>query len=180
MIAAVVLAGGRATRMGQDKALATLGEATLLDHVVRRLANQAAPILLNANGDPARFARFDLPVVPDTLADQPGPLAGVLAAMLWLAAHRPDVADLLSVPVDCPFLPEDLAARLLAERGSAELACAASLGRVHPVVALWPVRLAAALQAALTQGVRRVDAIAQRHGAVHVAFSAEPVDPFLN
>jgi molybdopterin-guanine dinucleotide biosynthesis protein A len=179
----VVLAGGRATRMGGgDKALRMLGDATLLDHVLNRLAGQGGRIVLNANGDPARFARFGLPVVADSLPNHPGPLAGVLAGMEWAMRHAPGRADIISVPTDSPFIPRDLIARLLAARAAegAELACASSRGRTHPVVGLWPVRLAAELRAALLGGVRRVEAWTAGFRRVQVPFEGGAVDPFLN
>ncbi len=180
--AVMVLAGGRATRMGGgDKALVPLAGATLLDEVLRRLAGQGSRIVINANGDPGRFARFGLPVLPDTLPDHPGPLAGILAGLLWVASiHGPD-ARMVSVPTDCPFVPLDLVARLLAP--GADLALASSGGRLHPVVGLWPVRLASALQTALVdEGLRRVDRFTGRHDPAVVAFEAgrDGIDPFLN
>jgi molybdopterin-guanine dinucleotide biosynthesis protein A len=180
--AIVVLAGGRATRMGGgDKALRLLGDATLLDHVLARLAGQGSRIVLNANGDPERFARFGLPVVADPLPDYPGPLAGVLAGMQW-AAGFPGCADMVSVPCDSPFIPRDLVARLCAARDAdgAEVACASSLGRVHPVAGLWPVRLAPVLRQALDEGTRRIGSWAGRFRLVEVEFVGEPVDPFFN
>jgi molybdopterin-guanine dinucleotide biosynthesis protein A len=179
----VILAGGRATRMGGgDKALRPFAGGTLLDHVLDRLGGHRAPIVLNANGDPARFARFHLPVVPDPLPDQPGPLAGVLAGMEWAAAHAPGATDLVSVPCDSPFIPHDLIARLLRARDAAgaDMACAMSGGQAHPVVALWPIRLAPVLRQDLTGGMRRIDAWTARFRLVHVRFSATPVDPFFN
>jgi molybdopterin-guanine dinucleotide biosynthesis protein A len=179
----VVLAGGRATRMGGgDKALRILGDATLLDHVLARLAGQGGRIVLNANGDPARFARFGLEVVADTVPDHPGPLAGVLAGMEWAIGHAPDCTDIVTVPTDGPFIPRDLIAQLLAARAAegAELACASSLGRTHPVVGLWPVRLAGELRAALLGGVRRVEAWTAGFRLVQVPFEGGAVDPFLN
>jgi molybdopterin-guanine dinucleotide biosynthesis protein A len=179
----VVLAGGLARRMGGgDKALRPLGDATLLDHVLARLAGQTDRVVLNANGDPARFARFPLPVVADPFPDYPGPLAGILAGMEWAATNAPDGTDIVSVPADSPFLPCDLVARLLAARAAADadLACAASLGQAHPVAALWPVRLAPLLRAALLDGTRRIDAWTARFRLVQVPFDADPIDPFFN
>jgi molybdopterin-guanine dinucleotide biosynthesis protein A len=179
----VVLAGGLARRMGGgDKALRRLGEATLLDRVLDRLAGQGGRVVINANGDPARFARFGLPVVADPIPGHPGPLAGVLAGMEWAAAHEPACADLVSVPTDSPFLPRDLIARLRAARAAAgaEMACAASLGQAHPVAALWPVRLAPTLRAALAAGVRRIDAWTAQYRLAQASFDATPVDPFFN
>ncbi len=181
----LVLAGGRATRMGGgDKALVGLGGATLLDHVLARLAGQRPRrIVLNANGDPTRFARFGLPVVADGVPDYPGPLAGVLAGMEWTLAHEPGAADLVTVPTDAPFLPGDLLDRLIAARDAAgaQMACAASAGQAHPVCALWPVRLAPMLRHALVaEEMRRIDRWTARFAIVQVPFAAAPVDPFLN
>ena len=181
----LVLAGGRATRMGGgDKPLRQFGPSTLLDHVLARLAGQRAHVtVLSANGDPARFARFGLPVVPDTVPGHPGPLAGVLAGMEWVLAHAPDTADIVTVPADSPFLPIDLVDRLLAAReaASADMACAASAGQAHPVAGLWPVRLAAQLRQALVEDrLYRVGRWTARFKLVQVEFATSPIDPFLN
>src|SRR5437660_12244134 len=104
----LLLAGGLSRRMGGgDKALRPLGGQTLLDHVIDRIRPQVAALVLNANGDPARFARFGLPVVPDSIPDFAGPLAGILAGLDWTAVNRPDCAYVASVATDAPFLPGD-------------------------------------------------------------------------
>jgi len=169
--------------MGSDKALRPFGGATLLDRVLARLTGQGSRIVLSANGDPARFARFGLPVLPDPVADHPGPLAGVLAGMQWAQAHAPETADLVTVPTDCPFLPMDLVARLIRGRDAAEaeMACAESGGQAHPVVGLWPVRLAPLLRRALeVEDVRRIDRWTVRFALARVAFPTDPFDPFFN
>jgi len=167
---------------GCDKALMPFGASTLLGHVLARLRQQSVgPVLLSANGDGGRFAAFGLPVVADTVPDHPGPLAGLLAGMEWLQTRAPEIRDLVTVPTDTPFIPTDLVARLLEGRGAAEIACAASADRVHPVCAVWPVHLAPALRLALTgEKLRRVDGWMARFSFVEVAFSVDPVDPFLN
>ena len=184
-IVAVLLAGGQGTRMaadGQrtDKPLRLLGGRPLLSHVIDRVAPQVGRMVLNANGDPARFAEFGLEVVADEVADFPGPLAGILAGMRWAAAQG--AADVLSVAADTPFLPMDLVARLEAARRVAgvALACAASGGWTHPVIGLWPVALADALEADLRGGMRKIDAWTARYGVVSAEFSMEPFDPFFN
>ena len=144
-IPGVLLAGGLARRMGGgDKPMRTIAGRTILDRVIARLAPQCDGLILNANGDPARFAAFGLPVIADGVADFPGPLAGILAALDWAAANRPDVEFVLSAAADCPFLPRDLVSRLYGalEAENAELAVAASDGQSHPVIGLWSVRLA--------------------------------------
>ncbi|HWT09680.1 MAG TPA: molybdenum cofactor guanylyltransferase MobA [Roseomonas sp.] len=179
----VVLAGGLARRMGGgDKPLRLLGGRPMLDHALSRLAPQVAAVILNANGDPARFAAHGLPVVADGLPDHPGPLAGILAALDWAAAQRPDLPWLVSVPGDSPFIPADLVARLHGARAAAgvPLACARSDGQTHPPVGLWPVALRDDLRAALTGGERKIDRWTARHGCAHADWPATPVDPFFN
>ena len=179
----LVLAGGLARRMGGgDKPLRRVGGRTVLERVADALRPQVAALLLNANGDPARFAPFGLPVVPDPLPGNPGPLAGVLAGLEWAAAHRPDLAWVLAVPGDAPFLPPDLAARLHGAREVADvpLACAASGGWTHPVVGLWPVSIAPALRAAVTGGLSKIDAFTATHGIVAAEWPVAPRDPFFN
>jgi molybdopterin-guanine dinucleotide biosynthesis protein A len=180
----VLLAGGLSRRMGGgDKCLRLLGGRPILERVIERVAPQADRLLINANGDPARFAQFGVPVAPDAVEGYVGPLAGVLTGMLWARANAPEVADIVTVPTDGPFVPRDLVARLVAarDRAAGELAQAASSGQVHPVVGLWPVRLADDLQRALVdQGVRKVDVWTARHRLVTVEFPSAPVDPFFN
>ncbi|HSI39802.1 MAG TPA: molybdenum cofactor guanylyltransferase MobA [Xanthobacteraceae bacterium] len=177
----LVLAGGRGRRMGgTDKARVHLAGQTLLERAVARLAPQGDALLVSANGDAARFASH-LTMIPDDLPDHPGPLAGLLAGLYHIAAHHPAIAWMASAPVDCPFLPRDLVARLHAGRAGAPLARAASGGRVHPVAGLWPVALRHALRRALTeQGERRVGVWGTAQGAVDVLWQTAPYDPFFN
>ena len=180
----LVLAGGLARRMGGgDKARIRIGGATILERVLAGFSPQCAGVILNANGDPKRFADTGLEVVPDSVPDFAGPLAGILAGLDWAAAHRPDIADVASVPGDCPFLPRDLIARLAAAREAAgvPLACARSGDWRHPVVALWPVRLRDDLRHALIdEDLRKIEIWTARHGIVAVDWPTEPVDPFFN
>src|ERR1051325_5955483 len=137
---ALVLAGGLARRMGGgDKALIRIGNETILERAFDRLKPQVSGIVLNANGDPARFASFGLPVVADSVPDFAGPLAGILAGLDWVATNRPGIEWVVSVPGDCPFLPRDLVAKLHAARiaEGKPLACAHSGDWRHPVAALW-------------------------------------------
>ena len=180
----LLLAGGLAQRMGGgDKALRPLGGETLLARVLDRVSLQVRRVILNANGDPARFARFGLPVVPDSIADFVGPLAGILAGLDWTAANRPDCPMIVSVATDAPFLPADLVARLREgrEEAGADLACAASGGQPHPVIGLWPVRLREELrQAVASEGIRKVDVWTARYRLATVDFPVSPIDPFFN
>lgn len=180
----LLLAGGLARRMGGgDKPLRTIAGRTILAHVVERLGPQCDGLLLNANGDPARFVDYGLPVVADSVPDFAGPLAGILAGLDWLAERRPGAQWLVSVAADTPFIPRDLVARLQAAREAASvpLSCAASGGWTHPVIGLWPVALREELRHALTvEDERKIDRWTARHGVVAVEWPAAPVDPFFN
>ncbi len=178
----VVLAGGRARRMGgADKTRIRVGDLSILERMLERLRPQCAALIINAN-DPARFAATGLPVAADSAADFAGPLAGILAGLDWTATNAPDIAWVLSVPGDSPFLPRDLAARLHQARIEAEamVACARSSARVHPVVALWPVALHDDLRRALQKGVRRVRDFSARYPLATADWPVAPVDPFFN
>jgi len=182
----VVLAGGRASRLGGvDKALVGFGGGTLLDAVLARFASQVETLIINANGDVGRFARYGFPVVPDSQPDYPGPLAGVLAAMDHGVAEG--FSHVASVPVDTPFLPTDLVSGLkeAAAKGSGPIVFAASAGvdgrlMRQPVFALWPVFLREDLRAALSCGMSKVVLWADRHGSESVTFSSGETDPFFN
>lgn len=177
----VILAGGKATRMGGgDKPLKSVAGETILAHVIRRTGAMHRPTVLNANGDPARFAAFPFPVVADALDDYPGPLAGILAGLDWAAQHG--LTDMLSVPGDCPFIPEDLLEHLEEARHIAKLplACAASGGWAHPVIGLWPVSIREDLRAALMAGERKIDRFTARFGCASAEWAIDPVDPFFN
>jgi molybdenum cofactor guanylyltransferase len=180
----LVLAGGLARRMGGgDKARIRIGNQTILERVLERLSPQCTSIILNANGDPARFADTGLAVVPDTVPDFAGPLAGILAGLDWAAEHAPETADVLSVPGDCPFLPHDLAPRLIAARQAEgrPLACARSGEWRHPVVGLWPVALRNDLRKALVEeDLHKIEIWTARHGVAIADWPDTPVDPFFN
>ncbi len=188
----VILAGGQATRMGGgDKGLLPLGGRVLLDHVIARSAPQVASLVLNANGDADRFARFDLPVVPDSLSGFPGPLAGVLAGMDWAAEQG--AQTVVSVAADTPFFPEDLVARLIASAEGQDhpLVLAATEGEArtrsakgrlirHPTFGLWPVALRDDLRRALRDGLKKVVIWTESHGGREALFDIGSRDPFFN
>lgn len=178
-IAGLILAGGRARRLGGgDKPLTPLGGRPILERLVAVLTPQVSALAISANGDPERFAGFGLPVLPDPLPDYPGPLAGLLAGLEW-ASKLTGVKALLSVAGDTPFLPADLANRLSLAGGSA--AIASSGGRRHPVIGLWSTSLAGELRRFLVEeGERKAGFWAERAGAVTVDWSDQPFDPFFN
>ena len=184
-VVGLLLAGGQSRRMGGgDKALRLLGGIPLLDRVIERLRPQVDALVLNANGDPTRFARFGF-------ADGSRHAFRVSSArspVCWPGSiglpHNVRIAlYVVSVATDAPFLPIDLVARLAEalDEARADLACAASGGRTHPVFGLWPVRLRDDLRRAVVdQGIRKVDLWTARHQLTTVSFPVQPVDPFFN
>jgi molybdopterin-guanine dinucleotide biosynthesis protein A len=180
----LLLAGGLARRMGGgDKPMKTIGGRTILTRVIARLGSQCDGLILNANGDPQRFAAFGLPVVADTVDGFAGPLAGILAGLDWIAAHRPDVTWMLSAAGDCPFLPRDLVTRLHQARiaQNTKIAIAASGGQTHPVIGLWSVALRDDLRHALVvENFHAVGRWTARYDPAIVSWPLEPLDPFFN
>jgi molybdopterin-guanine dinucleotide biosynthesis protein A len=179
----LVLAGGLARRMGGgDKAMIRIGGATILDRVLACLSAQCAGLAINANGDPARFGDTGVPVLPDSIEGFVGPLAGVLAGLDHLAKTG-SAEWLLTVPGDCPFLPDDLVERLhqaRREQGKV-LACARSGEWRHPVIALWPVALREDLRrAVVVEELRKIEVWTGRHGVAIAEWPTEPIDPFFN
>ena len=183
-IAGVILAGGLSRRMGGgDKGLRLLAGRPILDHVLDRARPQVGPLVLNANGEAERFAAYGLPVVPDGVDGFAGPLAGVLAGLDWAAETAPGCTHVASFACDAPFLPSDLVERLAAGLwdDAADLACAESAGRAHPVFGLWPVALREDLRRAMVEeGIRKVDVWTARYHLIQVAFADHPIDPFFN
>jgi molybdopterin-guanine dinucleotide biosynthesis protein A len=180
----VILAGGRALRMGGvDKAFLELGGKTLIERAIVRAAPQTAELVINANGDPARFAAFGWPVIEDRIGGFLGPLAGILSGFEWMRANRPNARWLASFACDCPFFPTDMVARLIAkaQRENALVALAASGDHHHPVFAVWSATLPVTSQSALRdQGLRKMDDFVAGFPSTRVVFPSEPVDPFFN
>src|ERR1700733_2188349 len=180
----LVLAGGLARRMGGgDKARIKIGGASILQRVLASLAPQCSRVIINANGDAARFADTGLSVVADSVPDFAGPLAGILAGLDWAAANAPNTEWLVSVPGDCPFLPKDLVTRLHEVRATSNvpLACARSGEWRHPVVGLWPVKLREDLRHALvSEGLHKIELWTARHSIAIAQWPAAPFDPFFN
>ena len=183
-VVGVLLAGGKARRMGGgDKSLRPLAGRSILAHVIERMRPQVEALVLNANGDPRRFDRFGLPVIGDVIDGQAGPLAGVLTGMEWTQKHQPHCEWVVSIATDTPFLPKDLVERLAGaiRDDEAELASVITAGRTHPVIGLWPVRLAVDLRRAMVdEDIRKIDRFTARYRLANVVFPAEPIDPFFN
>ena len=167
---------------GGDKALLQVGEWSMLDRVVNRLGAQTSWLVLNTNGDVRRFFSFDLPIVPDATPGFHGPLSGLLAGMRW-AERNTDAAWVVTVPCDTPFLPDNLVNRFTEELAAgAEIAVCRSRGRLHPIIGLWPIALADALEAWLSgQPERAAHAwlASRRWSAVDFAMEGD-LDPFFN
>jgi len=185
-VVGVLLAGGKSSRMGGgDKCLRELGGKPILTRIIERLQPQVSEIVINANGDPARFDAFGLPVVSDSVAGYQGPLAGVHAALEWVKTNRPGVEHIVTVATDTPFFPADLVHRFLDAAGASAFRVAQSDMGVHPVIGLWPIGLSEPLETSLARGERKVTAWTKDHGAVPVFFSTvdvggQSIDPFFN
>jgi molybdopterin-guanine dinucleotide biosynthesis protein A len=153
--AAVILAGGRSSRMGGgDKCLLPLGDKAMIAHILDAVTPQTSDILINTNSDPAPFLKYGQPVLPDAISGFQGPLAGILTGMLWSRKRHPRQVHLLTVASDVPFLPHDLVARLSRARQDqrADIAIASSPEGTHPTIGLWPVDLAERLEHDLMEG----------------------------
>jgi molybdenum cofactor guanylyltransferase len=183
-VVGVLLAGGLARRMGGgDKCLQELVGKPLLAYSVDVAKTQVGPLIINAAGDPARFASFNLPVVADVIDGFAGPLAGVLTGMEWAKENQPETEWIVTFPTDAPFFPDDLVQRLMdeVEKSGAQMACARSNDRTHPVFALWPVRLAADLRRAMVEeDMRKMDGWTAHYNIAHVDWPHTPHDPFFN
>jgi molybdopterin-guanine dinucleotide biosynthesis protein A len=186
-VVGVVLSGGRSSRMGGgDKCLLQLGGEPVLARILHRLRPQVIEIIINANGDPSRFADFGVPVIADSIAGLAGPLAGVHAGLEWVKAHTSGIRSVVTVASDTPFFPSDLVQRFLtALEDDPALAVAASSEGVHPVVGLWPVAIALLIEESLRRGMRKAGAFTKDHDAIEVFFEAARiggrlVDPFFN
>jgi molybdopterin-guanine dinucleotide biosynthesis protein A len=168
---------------GDDKALLPLAGRSLVEHAIERLAPQCESVILNANGDPSRFRKMRCAIIPDSVPDHPGPLAGILTALEWSATHRPDIAWVVSVPADTLFIPRDLVLRLheACKETRKPIACAASGTQGHFAVGLWPISLRHDLrQALVNEGMRSIRDWLTRHGHVEAFWPVEPIDPFFN
>ena len=193
----VILAGGLSRRMfaakeaatpaPRDKGLLALGTTTMIGRVVARLKPQVERVVVNANGDPARFASLGLPVIADPIAGFVGPLAGILAGLQWARLEEPRATHIISVSSDAPFLPQNLVERLAVVAATAprSIVLARSRGELHPVIGCWPVVHAADLERALNNDVRKVLRWTDTHGTIPVDFDdavigGERIDPFFN
>jgi molybdopterin-guanine dinucleotide biosynthesis protein A len=186
-VVGILLAGGKSSRMGGgDKCLRPLGGMPILARVVDRLKPQVADMIINANGDVTRFARYGLPAVADSISHYAGPLAGVLAGLAWIKRNRPDIAWGVTVATDTPFFPTDLVQRFLVRLGDQPaLLVARSPKGVHPVIGLWSVTLMEDIEDSLSRGMRKVGGFAEQHQAIEVPFppikiGGREIDPFFN
>ena len=168
---------------GADKALLMLGGETLITRAVARARPQVGQLLINANGDAARFADCGLQVVSDRIGGYLGPLAGILSGLEWIRTNNPHANWLATFSCDCPFFPRDIVERLIAKAHSENVAVAvaASNERDHPVFAVWRAALPVTAQSILVeQGLRKMGDFVALVPSTRVIFAAEPIDPFFN
>ncbi|MDF2365951.1 molybdenum cofactor guanylyltransferase MobA [Sneathiella sp.] len=180
----LLLAGGRSRRMGGGaKFLERLGGKTLLLHSIDTLRPQVSEFVLNMNMEAGEDIPSDIPVIKDSVSGFAGPLAGVLTGIEYFNKKNVDSTHMLSVPTDAPFIPADLVERLASEIRSTtnKIVMANSVGRVHPVVALWPLALAVDLRSALVEeDLRKILVFADRYPRSEVIWGEDEGDPFFN
>ncbi len=183
-ILGLLLAGGQARRMGGiDKGLSVIGGRSMIELIIERAQSQVSTLIINANGNTERFKKFGFEVIPDVIKGFAGPLAGVLTGLEWAKSNAPEINWVATFPTDAPFMPLDLVQRLIAaiDRNNADLACARSNGRSHPVFGIWPVYLADDLRHAMeNEKLRKIDSWTARYNIVEVDFLDKPQDPFFN
>lgn len=180
--AALVLAGGRSSRMGQcHKALSGLGGQPMLAHVLARLRPQVSSLALSIGEPQAEFAGFGLPQVADHRPSHRGPLSGLHAGLQWAQA-QPGLQYLLLCPCDAPFLPGNLARRLAESVAAGERspAVACYAGHLQPTFSLWPLDLAGCVADALQGGQGGLMSLLNRLPHVPVDWPQAQPEPFFN
>lgn len=185
IVGVCILAGGLARRMGGlDKPLVEISGKTMLAHILSTIQPRTkGPIILNANGDLARYADYKLPIVPDIVPNFAGPLAGILTGLDWMNRYDPKPDFMLSLPGDAPLIPPNLIERLAttAETEQAEIVSVTSNNRTHPVIALWSLNLLEALRhAVINEGIRKIDLWTETKKLLYVDWDISPYDPFYN
>jgi molybdenum cofactor guanylyltransferase len=178
--AGTILAGGRSSRMGGgDKCRLELGGLSLIERVAKRIGPQVDALVISGGDKASNGFGLPYPILADTVADRAGPLAGLLAGLEWAAASG--FAWLLSAPCDVPFLPRDLAMRLRDVVAGKELSVAASGGRTHHVIGLWPTRIAETLRRRIVDDeLREVGAFMNPLNTGIAMWPSDPYDPFHN
>ena len=182
MISTVIMAGGKARRMGgKDKAFIKLQNKPILSYIIEKISTQTDNIVLNSNNNPVDFLKFKIEVIPDVISGHPGPLAGILTGMEWSYKKNKKIEWIVSLPVDSPFFPDNLVMRLYesAKKNNKLIAVASSLGRTHPVFAIWNMSLRVKLKISLNNGVRKIDQFTENFNPSVVYFE-DKHDPFFN
>ncbi|ORU93404.1 MAG: molybdenum cofactor guanylyltransferase MobA [Cycloclasticus sp. symbiont of Bathymodiolus heckerae] len=183
-IIAVILSGGLSRRMAnQDKALLQLNSKPLFEYVLDNITSQCETVIINSNREDNLFEHYQLPIIKDSLDGFLGPLAGILTAMEWVKENSPQTLWIVSVPVDTPFLPNNLVSQLYqsTQENKSLLACPVSNGRTHPVIGLWSIALIDDLRTALKdEGLRKIDKWTARYNISQQIFNYENIDPFFN
>jgi len=181
VIPAVILVGGVGRRMGGvDKPLMLLAGRPLLSYVIEALAPQTPYIALATRADPEPYRSFDLPLLPDRIADQ-GPLTGLRSALEWAKATVPDASHVALLAGDTPFIPSDLFSRLRVARSpSPSCIFAASKGQIHYSTGIWPLSAHALLETVESENSDRSLRGLAHHIGLETAEWIDDADPFFN
>ena len=179
-IIGAIIAGGKSSRMeAREKAFLELGGKSILSHLIERFGPQVDQLVINANGEPARFSEFGLVVIPDVLTSLTTPLAGLHASLQFAQKARAEV--LVSVPSDTPFLPPDLVSKFLEKTVASGAAIASSGGQDHYIIGAWKTELLDDLERAIANdNLFRVKDWAHKVSAQKVEWPTHPFDPLFN
>ena len=180
-IALALLAGGQARRMGGiDKGEIRIDGQSIISSLIARFVDKCDYLLMNANGDLARFDHYEIDIIQDMLEGYQGPLAGIYSCLEYVRRTQPFIDYVVTLPIDAPFVPASLIDDLLAAKDKAPLISVQSHGRTHPVIGLWPVHMVEDLQKALLiEGLRKIDAVTEPLGCYYLTYDDVP-DPFVN
>ncbi|MGB1361178.1 MAG: molybdenum cofactor guanylyltransferase MobA [Alphaproteobacteria bacterium] len=175
-ISCVLMAGGKSSRMGTDKSWVNVAKEPMINRVINIITPQVDEIIINTNSTDDRYNKLGFNVHSDSITDFAGPLAGVLTG---LENCKNDIV--LSIPVDCPLLPDDLVSRMLDKMNDdTDVVVASSNSRTHPVIALWKKDLKDNLSQSLKNDIRKVDMFTKELNCNIVDFDDYKYDVFMN
>ena len=177
----VILAGGKSRRFGADKAVAKLGDKSLIDYTINKLEPKFAEILVITN-NPMQVSKNNIFFIKDTMAGQLGPLVGILSAMEWVKNNDKNYEWIISFPCDTPFFEEKIIDKVINSQKSSDkkLLFLKSGNKRHNIFGLWSIELMEQLRNDINQGARKVEDWANKIGTEIVEINSESDKSFLN
>ena len=177
----VILAGGKSRRFGADKAVAKLGEKSLIDYTINKLEPKFAEILVITN-NPKQVSKNNIFFIKDTMSGQLGPLVGILSAMEWVKNNDKNYEWIISFPCDTPFFEEKIIDKVINSQKSSDkkLLFLKSGNKRHNIFGLWSIELMEQLRNDINQGARKVEDWANKIGTEIIEINSESDKSFLN